>query len=243
MCVGAHPDDESATFGGALLLAHNKGIETQVLCLTDGKAASNRGTAQSGAELEQMRRAELAKANAVLGVTRCEQLNYPDGQLDRQDFQKLTATILKFIRKWKPQVIITFGAEGGPNLHRDHTAASLATTAAFHWAGRSQLFPEIGPAPYAPQKLYYSCPPIVLSPAVKSTPRTPFSLTVDLEELTDKKIEAFLAHRSQAPILDRIGDKVQKYFSSEHYLLAAIGSDDPLPIGSDNDLFAGVKED
>jgi LmbE family N-acetylglucosaminyl deacetylase len=243
MCVGAHPDDESVAFGGALLLAHNKGIETQVLCLTDGKAASHRGTAQSDEELEQTRRAELAKANAILGVTRCEQLNYPDGQLDSQDFQEITATILKWIRRWKPQVILTFGPEGGLNLHRDHTAASLATTAAFHWAGRSQLFPEIGPAPYAPQKLYYSCPPAVLSSQVKNTPRTPFSLALDLEALTDKKTEAFRAHRSQAPILDRIGNKVQKYFSFEHYLLAAIGSDDPLPIGNDSDLFAGVKED
>jgi LmbE family N-acetylglucosaminyl deacetylase len=243
MCVGAHPDDESGAFGGALLFAHAKGMETQVLCLTDGKAASNRGSAQSDEELEQMRHEELAHANAILGVTRCEQLNYPDGQLDRQDFYELTGVILQRIRQWRPQVVLTFGPEGGINLHRDHTAACLTTTAAFHWAGRSQFFPETGPAPYTPQKLYYSAPPTFFPGTIKSPARTPFSLSLKLGDMQDRKLKAFQAHRSQAPILQRGGEGIRERFAVEHYLLMAISGDQPFSINDDDDLFAGVKED
>jgi hypothetical protein len=58
LCVTAHPDDECFGFGGALMLAAERGIETSVLCFTDGQAATNRGTATTHAELGQMRRAE-----------------------------------------------------------------------------------------------------------------------------------------------------------------------------------------
>ena len=39
----AHPDDECYAFGGALALAADRGVETYVICLTDGQAATNRG--------------------------------------------------------------------------------------------------------------------------------------------------------------------------------------------------------
>ena len=48
MCVVAHPDDECFAFGGALALAADTGIETYVVCLTDGQAATNRGDAAIG---------------------------------------------------------------------------------------------------------------------------------------------------------------------------------------------------
>ena len=60
MCVTAHPDDECFAFGGALALAADRGIETYVVCLTDGQAATNRGDAASGEELGAMRREEFA---------------------------------------------------------------------------------------------------------------------------------------------------------------------------------------
>ncbi len=59
LCVTAHPDDECFAFGGALALAVERGVEVSVLCLTDGQAATNRGTAKSGAELGAMRRKEF----------------------------------------------------------------------------------------------------------------------------------------------------------------------------------------
>ena len=50
LCIVAHPDDECFAFGGALALAAKAGHETSVLCLTDGQAASNRGSARRSGE-------------------------------------------------------------------------------------------------------------------------------------------------------------------------------------------------
>ena len=80
LCVTAHPDDECFGFGGALMLAAERGIETSVLCFTDGQAATNRGASTSPEELGRMRRAEFAASCAILGVTHYELLDYQDGK-------------------------------------------------------------------------------------------------------------------------------------------------------------------
>ena len=72
MCVTAHPDDESGGFGGALLLAHARHADTTVICLTEGRAASNRGETRSDDELAAARIAELEISCGILGVTRYE---------------------------------------------------------------------------------------------------------------------------------------------------------------------------
>ena len=82
MCVTAHPDDECFGFGGALALAADRGIETYVVCLTDGQAASNRGNAASGAVLGAIRREEFRRSCEVLGVTQHELMDYHDGRLE-----------------------------------------------------------------------------------------------------------------------------------------------------------------
>src|SRR5258708_31947858 len=86
MCVVAHPDDECFAFGGALALAAERGIETYVICLTDGQAASNRGDAATGAALGAMRRDEFRRSCEVLGVTHHELMDYHDGRLEFVEF-------------------------------------------------------------------------------------------------------------------------------------------------------------
>jgi LmbE family N-acetylglucosaminyl deacetylase len=43
MVVVAHPDDEAARFGGSLRFNADRGVETCVLFLTPGRAASHGG--------------------------------------------------------------------------------------------------------------------------------------------------------------------------------------------------------
>jgi LmbE family N-acetylglucosaminyl deacetylase len=243
MCLTAHPDDESGAFGGALLMAHDKGIETSVVCFTDGAAGSFRGSAGSNEELAQVRRAELEAASSVLGITHTEVLDYPDGALDQENFYELTRVLVRKVRELRPQVVLTFGGDGGVNLHRDHTVVSLAATAAFHWAGRRQLFPEAG-QPYAPQKLYYSSTPWVSvfnSTEGSAAARVPYSLTLELGDWKERKIEAFKRHTTQHAVLDRVRDFIDKHFAQERYLLVA--SRDNRLLASDDALFAGVVED
>jgi LmbE family N-acetylglucosaminyl deacetylase len=248
LCITAHPDDESAAFGGALMMAHHEGVETYLLCLTDGQAAHYRGQAADCAELGQLRRAELEAACAVLGITDFEVMHYPDGELLKQDIHAMTGAIVERIRRLRPQVILTFGGDGNVNLHRDHTVTFMAATAAFHWAARDIYFPEQlerGLTPYAPQKLYYLSTPFITvrdKPELASLPRVPYSLTLKLSEaIADKKTEAFAKHGSQAGVLDRVRDFIEKSKLEERYLLAA--APEQIEAGSDAGLFAGVRPD
>lgn len=243
MCLTAHPDDESGAFGGALLMAHDQGVETAVVCLTEGTAGSFRGNAGSDEELATLRRGEFHAASWLLGLTHAEVLHYPDGGLYRQNFYELAGVLVEKIRKYRPQVVLTFGGDGGVNLHRDHTMVSLAATAAFHWAGRAQFFPEAG-TPYAPQKLYYSSTPFVSvynSSDHCDAAVTPYSLTLELGQWKDRKIEAFQSHTTQHAVLERVRDFIEKHFDDERYLLAAVRH--PRPLEEDDAIFAGVIED
>ena len=134
LCVTAHPDDECFAFGGALMLAEARGIETTVLCFTDGQAATNRGDSVSGEHLGQMRRQEFVASCNILGVTHHELLDYQDAQLEFADFSQTAAMLVERIRRQKYDILLTFGMDGAMNTHPDHTMVSAFTTAAFHWA-------------------------------------------------------------------------------------------------------------
>ena len=245
MCVTAHPDDESAAFGGALMWARDQGAETSVVCLTDGQAATFRGDSNGNEELAAVRRNEFAAACEVLGVTHPEVLHFHDGKLAATDFNQLAGALVERIRTLRPQVLITFGTEGGPNLHRDHTMASLATTAAFHWAGSDAYFPEHlsnGRRAYAPQKLYLLQPPFVApyrSANPEKTPITTCSLEMNLTEYLERKLRAFLMHTTQQGVLERVRGAFDKYAGCECYLLAASKSTDR----RDGALFDGISLD
>jgi LmbE family N-acetylglucosaminyl deacetylase len=247
LCIAAHPDDESGAFGGALLMAHRDGVETHLLCLTDGQAAHFRDGVEDDAELGRRRRAELEAASELLGVTGFEVLHYPDGKLLKQDMYELIGVIVERIRRLRPQVVLTFGGDGNVNLHRDHTVACMATTAAFHWAARDLYYPEQlerGLAPYAPQKLYYASTPFVTvrdQPELASLPTVPWSLSLELGELADRRIEAFAKHSTQAGVMGRVWELMEKHKMTERYLLVAAPG--RVEAGSDAGLFAGVTPD
>src|SRR5579864_1566243 len=95
LVVTAHPDDEAGNFGGSLLLYHDRGVETYVICLTPGQAARNRGGASSPEELAAVRREEFDRACGILKVTRGEVLDFPDAGLDRFDFNTLAEVLTR----------------------------------------------------------------------------------------------------------------------------------------------------
>lgn len=247
MCITAHPDDESGAFAGALLTSHARGAETSVLCMTDGQAATHRGDARDAAELASMRRSEFDAASKVLNVTHGEVLHYPDGELRRENFLDMVGLLVRHIRTVRPQVVMTFGSEGGVNLHRDHTVVSLWATAAFQWAGRGAMFEEQlaeGLKPYGPQKLYYACSPFLMTRFPEDearAARAPYSLELALGEFAATKIEAFSKHSTQLKVLEKAGDIFADHAKVERYLLAASRIEQP--VSADKDIFDGVIED
>lgn len=227
-------------------MAAERGVKTYIVCMTDGQAATFRGEASSSAELGQIRRAEFAAACKVLGAAKHEVLPYQDGQLEHTNFVEATGALVERIRGWQPHVVLTFGGDGGLNTHRDHTMVSAFTTAAFHWAGRSSRFPrqlEQGLAPHLAQKLYYLSYDFLLEGSEPLCP-APYSVTLDVHCVVEKKRLAFHQHTSQLPVLDRIMGAIGKYgdrvFNRELYTLAACSTQKAS--GMETDLFTGVVE-
>ena len=236
LCVTAHPDDECFAFGGALMLAAEAGVETTVLCFTDGQAATHRGDAASGAQLGAMRRAEFAASCKVLGVTHHELLDYQDAQLEFANFSATAAMLVKRIRDLKPQVVLTFGLDGAMNTHADHTMVSAFTTAAFHWAASPKRFPGLGPIHVA-QRLYYNTTHFFF-PGRPSPLPSPWTVTLDVSRVQARKFEAFHAHTSQLPLMEKFQSFFEGRAGQEVYTLAA--TPEPRPAEQTTDLFAGL---
>jgi LmbE family N-acetylglucosaminyl deacetylase len=246
MCFTAHPDDECGAFGGALMLAHQRGVETSVVCLTEGRAGSHRGNARNDEELASLRRQEFAAALHVLNVDHGEVLNYPDGGLVRQDFTEVTTVLVAHIRRFRPHVVLTFGGDGNVNLHPDHTMACFFATAAFHWAGRNNFAPEQiaqGLLPYRAQKLYYGAAPFLAHSDAEEGRRItlmPASLVLRLGGLQAKKLEAFMQHTTQAGMFAKVKAAFDETAGEEKYLLAAARGIRSTPL--EPDMFSGIEE-
>jgi LmbE family N-acetylglucosaminyl deacetylase len=237
LCVVAHPDDECFAFGGALALAAAEGVETFVVCLTDGQAATNRGDSQSAADLGRMRREEFAASCKVLGVARHELLDFHDGQLEFADFSATASQLVAIIRDYKPNVVLTFSPDGGLNTHADHTMVASFTTAAFHWAASAKRFPDLGPIHHT-DRLYLLSTSYFMDDRPAPVP-IPWTVTLDVSQVLPLKQEAFRAHTSQAPLMERTKAMFEQYGRVEHYTLAA--ARDPQPARQTNSFFAGLE--
>ena len=238
LCITAHPDDECFAFGGALALAAQRGIETSLICLTDGSAGSYHGSATTTTELGQVRRAELAASCKLLGVHQYEVLDYQDGQLEFASFSNLAGDLVQRIRTLRPQVIITFGGDGAINTHADHTVTSSVATAAFHWSGSPKRFPTLGDL-YTPQRLYYLTTDFFVEGRLRNIP-APWTHTLDVASVLPLRLEAMRAHTTQAPLMERAGPLIfAKHGNTEHYALAA--SPQPQPATQSTDLFEGIE--
>ena len=151
----AHPDDESLGVGGSLAKYSREGIGTYLLTATRGERGRFGDAAESpGLEIVgRTREAELRAAAAVLGVREVSLLGYVDGALDRAEPGEAVSRIARHIRRIRPQVVLTFGPEGGYG-HPDHVAICQFTTAAVVRAADASA-PGPGLAPHAVSKLYY----------------------------------------------------------------------------------------
>jgi LmbE family N-acetylglucosaminyl deacetylase len=242
MCITAHPDDEAGGFGGSLRLYRDRGIETCVVCLTPGQAATHRGGAASDQELGAMRRKEFAAACEILKVSRGIVLDYPDGQLHRQDLYKIVCDLTLHVRQFRPHVLMTFGPDGSVTGHTDHSMASVFATLAFHWAGRNNRYPDqiAGEIiPHRAQKLYYSTASFTL-PERQPVTLPPATAIIEIGNYLETKIAAFKVHTSQSPLWPQFESHVRQRRRQEMFHLVARIA--PGLIEVETDLFAGIEE-
>lgn len=242
LAITAHPDDEAGAFGGSLLLYHSRGVETYVVCLTPGQAATNRGGARSDEELAATRRVEFAESCRILGVTRGEVLNYRDGALNRADLYTVVGDLTLRVRSIKPNLIVAMGPEGGVTGHSDHSMASIFATMAFHWAARKDCYPEQfnrGLEPHRAQKLYYSTAPFEL-PDRPPVSQPPCTATIDIAPFLEGKIAAFRSHTTQAPLTERFEKFARRFGNREFFHLAATNK--PSTLEHETDLLTNISE-
>ncbi len=220
-----------------MALAAEQGVETYVICLTDGQAASHRGLAASPEELGRIRRAEFAASCKVLGVTHYEFLDYHDGQLEFADFSKAAGRLVAKMRAYKPHVVLTFSSDGAVNTHADHTMVSAFTCAAYHWAASPKRFPEHGPIHHA-DRLYLLTTTFFMEGRPAPMP-APWSVQLDIRHLMERKQQAFAQHTSQAPLMEQTKAMFAQFGQAEHYLLAAVR--EPQPARLTTSFFEGLQ--
>ncbi len=98
--------------------------------LTRGEAGQIRDAAAATRRtLGAVRATELVRAADALGVGSVTCLDLGDGRLGEQPMEEVAATARMIIDDFQPDVVVTFGPDGGYG-HPDHIASCLATVEA-----------------------------------------------------------------------------------------------------------------
>lgn len=136
VAVLAHADDEDPA---APMLARyaREGVQVQLLIATDGGQGTGFAAARGEAspqtqELVRVRTEEARCAAQALGAQPPILLSFPDGKLgdyagDRTLVYRLTQRIAEELQRLHPDVIVTWGPDGGMG-HPDHRMISTIVT-------------------------------------------------------------------------------------------------------------------
>src|SRR4051812_9772248 len=139
----------------------------------------------------------MLAACRILGIGSVEMPGYADGALDKADATLLTRDIVSFIRRHRPDVVITFGPEGAPTGHRDHAAISRVATAAFFLGGLRTAFADQPEAAHAPQRLFYHAWEYPMPDPRLRIESVPPTCAIDVRQFRAIKEAAFKAHATQ----------------------------------------------
>ena len=165
LVIGAHPDDEDTDL--LALLALGEGAEAAYLSLSRGEGGQNLIGPELGEELGILRTGELLAARRTDGArqyfTRAYDFGYSkslDEALTLWPRDSLLKDVVRIVRRFRPQVVVSIFRGNRRDGHGQHQAAGWAALAAFDAAGDGSRFPELaseeGLAPWTPLRLYLS---------------------------------------------------------------------------------------
>jgi mycothiol S-conjugate amidase len=171
MAVHAHPDDESSKGAATMARYVDEGVDVLVVTCTGGERGSILNPALKDrpdieANIAEIRRDEMARARAILGVEQ-HWLGFVDSGLPEGDplpplpegcfaletVEEGTRRLVREVRRFRPHVMTTYDEHGG-YPHPDHIRTHEISVAAFDAAGDPDQFPDEG-EPWQPVKLYY----------------------------------------------------------------------------------------
>ena len=161
--IAAHPDDENTQ--AITYLARGRGYRTAYLSLTRGDGGQNLLGPQFLEQLGVARTQELLAARRLDGgrqyFTRAKDFGFSkDYQetLKIWDRQAVLADIVRVIRSFRPDVIVTRFSPQPGNTHGHHTASTVLALEAFKLAGDLRAFPEqLGElTPWQPKRILHN---------------------------------------------------------------------------------------
>ena len=145
--IAAHPDDENTLL--IAYLAHGRNYRTAYLSVTRGDGGQNVLGPEFGEELGVARTQELLAARRLDGgrqfFTRAIDFGYSKDYretLNIWDRQQVVSDIVRVIRTFRPDVLITRFSPVPGNTHGHHTASAVLALEAFKLAGDPKAFPE-----------------------------------------------------------------------------------------------------
>ncbi len=236
LAVFAHPDDESLAAGGLLACCADLGATVSLVCATRGEHGQGDG------DLGAIRAGELRDASRVLGINSPELLAFEDGMLPWVDGAMLQRDIYDAMRRSRPEVVVTFDADGLYG-HPDHVAIHERVTAAVAALGDA-----------APALYYVTMPPGCMravvdhaatnvAPTVAGRPTPAIlgvgdpdafgamaaapSLVLDVGPWAARKLAALECHASQMQdcALSTVSAcDAARFLGTEHYRRAEVGS-------------------
>ena len=171
LSVHAHPDDESSKGAATAAYYRSRGVDFRVVSCTGGEEGrvlndllAPDAVAMAGRDLPGLRRLEMARAAAVMGIQH-HWLGYADSGWPEDgepepvnSFASIPLEIsaeplVRLIREFRPQVMITYDENGG-YPHPDHVRTHAVSIYARDAAADPTRYPDAGPA-WRIQKTYY----------------------------------------------------------------------------------------
>lgn len=187
----AHPDDAEFLAGGTLAKWAGEGHQVFALSATSGNLGA-KVTDITPEELAEIRKKELTKAMQTIGGNPPIFLDFPDGFL-RDHIDELKERLVYWIRKIKPDRIITFDPWKQYQIHPDHIEVGKMASEAAAFSCFPMLYPEHmkeGLEPHQPEEVWYMVP-------MQHKPNR----LVDITHTMDRKMEAIFCHQSQMEMM------------------------------------------
>ncbi len=151
MILAAHPDD--AEFGAAGTVARwtNEGrVVVYVICTNGDKGSGDRTLKPQ--QISAMRKSEQRAAADTLGVREVVFLDYPDQGLE--DTPEMRKRIVRLIRTYRPQTLVTSDPYRRYLWHRDHRIiGQVAMDAVFPYARDHLAYPDLLEEGFEPHKV------------------------------------------------------------------------------------------
>lgn len=266
LCVHAHPDDEALFTAGVQALYARRGVRQVLVTCTNGALGfdeAGRGSQDEGFEggdVIATRAAELAASAEILGVDRLEMLGFGDSGMAgwaanhhpdafvQQPLDTAADVLAAIIREERPQVVVTYDAEGFYG-HPDHIRAHEVTVAAIERTGdivkrlytialaKSALAAFIELAAASGMDL----PDWIAQELIVGTEDEFVQTAIDCTEVVDLKHRALAAHATQTDNADLVAMDDELFnviFGTETFVRLIDRTGSPLP---EDDLFQGIE--